>query len=74
MNRNEIVRSLDDINKENLEQIIRSHYRREDIAITEDSNSDLKQFEGNNDFYNSQIRKLRVKVCKKGKNKWWLIT
>ena len=58
----ENVRALKDINKENLELILQSHYRRKDIRITEDSDSDLKQFEGNNDFYNSQIRKCSVKV------------
>ena len=57
------VRSLKDIRKESLEQIFRSHYRRQDVKITEDSDSELKQFEGNNDFYNSQIRKFSVKVC-----------
>ena len=56
------VRSLKDINKENLEHILRSHCRRQDIKVSDDSNSELSQFEGNNDFYNSQIRKFSVKV------------
>lgn len=63
MSRTDGVRSLRDISKESLELILRSHYRRKDIKITEESNSELKQFEGSNDFYNSQIRKLSVKVC-----------
>ena len=62
MSRNDTIRSLRDINKENLELILRSHYCRRDITISED-NSDLKEFEGNNDFYNSQIRKFSLKVC-----------
>ena len=63
MNRTDSVRTLKDINKDNLELILQSHYSRKDVKITEDSTSDLKQFEGNNDFYNSQIKKFSVKVC-----------
>ena len=63
MNRIDNVRTLKDINKDNFELILQSHYSRKDVKITEDSTSDLKQFEGNNDFYNSQIKKFSVKVC-----------
>jgi hypothetical protein len=50
-----------DINKQNLETILRAHYARQDITVSLCGRG-IENFVGNNDFYNSEIKKISLKV------------
>jgi hypothetical protein len=55
------IHHLRDLNIENLETILRVHYQRQDVSVTGDGGG-ISEFGGTNDFANSEIKKISLKV------------
>ncbi len=48
-----------------VEAVLKAYYERDDVRLADDDgHSKLEQYFGNNDFYNSEIRKISIKVGK----------
>ncbi len=61
------IKCLGDLSdKKALGSMLKAYYGRPDVELADDGGggggSDLEQFFGNNDFYNSEIRKVAIKV------------
>ena len=63
----ENILSISDLNHEVLVKIFQNHFGTENVQLNDDGDKD--QFTGNNDFYNSEIRKAKFNVKVNGEVK-----
>jgi hypothetical protein len=54
------VRQFSDLNKDNVCRILRAHFKEENLAVVD--LGDLKRMDGVNDYFQSEIKKVSVKV------------
>ena len=57
------IRTLDDLNRETLQNIFRAHFKNKELIVKK-LPPELEGLSGNNDFYNSDIRMLRIDVIR----------
>ena len=59
------IRSLEDLNRDSFQHIFRHHFNNKELMVKRLPNDgSLENLTGNNDFYNSDIRMLRIGIIR----------